>query len=71
MELEQVWSLHSAEDGDNPVRSWKVPPNNSKKQKKCIDCGISVSKKGSRCVKCNGLVHRGQNEKIFGQTNSN
>lgn len=32
--------------------------------KQCIDCGVPVSKKGNRCAGCNGLIHRGQNEKI-------
>ena len=37
---------------------------NKQSKKKCIDCGEPVAKKGNRCAKCNGLSHRGQNEKI-------
>ena len=31
MELEQVWLLHSAEDGNNTVRSREVPPSTQPK----------------------------------------
>lgn len=36
----------------------------SKKEYKCLDCGIKVSRVNTRCQECAGLIRRGANQKI-------
>lgn len=38
---------------------------NRQSKRTCTDCGQPVTKKGNRCIKCNGLSHLGKNLKII------